>query len=95
MHPRKLSGSRQFLLEAYNYLSDLPFYVCSIKKNALYEDQRTALSFYVAAKIVPMKVLEVFIGKPRFWNLRIGTAIGIETDFTNAIISNSIRTLQF
>ena len=78
----------------YNYLSDLHSYVCSIKKSALYEDQRTALSFYVAAKIVPMKVIEVYICKPPQWNLGIGIGIGIGTDITNAIISNFIRTPQ-
>ena len=87
-----MSGTTQFLLGTYNYLSDLPSYVCSIKKSALYEDQRTALSFYVAAKIVPMKVLEVYICKPRQWNLGIGIRIG--TDIKNAIISNFIRTPQ-
>ena len=70
-HPRQLSGGRQFVLGEYNYLSDLPSYVRSIKKSALYEDQKTALSFYVAAKLVPMKVL-VSICKPQHWNLGIG-----------------------
>ena len=65
-----LSGARQFLLGVYNYLSDLLPYVCSIKKSALYEDHRTALSFYIAAKIVPMKGLDVFV------NLGIGIGIG-------------------
>ena len=78
----------------YNYLSDLLSYVCSIKKSALYEDQRAALSFYVAAKIVPMKVIEVYICEPRQWNLDIGIGIGIGTDITNAIVSNFIRTPQ-
>ena len=68
LRPRQLSGTRQFLLGVYNYLSDLLSYGCSINKSALYEDQRTALSFYVAAKIVLMKVLEVSICKPRHWN---------------------------
>ena len=87
-HPRQLSGARQLLLGMYTYLSDLLSYVCSFKRSALYEDQRTALSFYVTAKIVPMKVQEVSICKPRHWNL----GIGIGTDVTNAIISSSIRT---
>ena len=76
-HPRELSGGRQFVLGVYNYLSDLPSYVFSIKKSTLYEDQGTTLSFYVAPKIVPMKDLEVSICKPRHWNLGIGIGIGI------------------
>ena len=63
-------------------------------KRALYEDQMTTLSFCEAAKIVPMNVLEVSISKPRHWNLSIGIGIDIETDITNAIISNSLRTPQ-
>ena len=90
---RQLSGARQLLLGMYNYLSDIPSYVCSIKKSALYEDQRTASS-YVAAKIVPMKILEVSICKPRQWNLGIGIGIAIGTDITNAVICNSIRNPQ-
>ena len=93
-HPRQLRSTRQFLLGVYNYLSDLPSYVCWIMKRALYEDQMTTLSLCVAAKIVPMNVLEVSISKPRHWNLSIGIGIDIETDITNAIISNSLRTPQ-
>ena len=46
----------------------------------------------MAAKLAPMKVLETSICKPRHWNHGIGIAIGILTDITNVIISNSIRT---
>ena len=67
-HLRQLPGARQFLLGMHNYLSDLSSYVCSIKKSALYEDQRTALFYYVAAKTVLMKVLELSV------NFGIGTS---------------------
>ena len=84
-----LSDARQFLLGVYNYLSDLPPYLCSIKKSALYEDQRTALSFYVAAKIVPMKVLEVSICKPWHWNLDIGIGTILQTPIERRLYRGS------